>query len=118
LNENLQGDSELANRAIEALIRASSMVSPSGKQNSFASRSYASYLLVEKSNEQPRSLASAFFKPVSGKDIYNDAVKNLEGLRDRMDNAYGTSFKQSSRVMNVIDGTGSMADIISFVSES
>lgn len=118
LHENLQGDSDLTKRAIDALIRAASMVSPSGKQNSFASRSYASYLLVEKSNEQPRSLAAAFFKPVSGKDIYTDAVKNLEGLRDRMDKAFGTSFKESSRVMNVIDGTGSMTDIISFVSEA
>lgn len=118
LKENLQNDSELSNRAIEALIRAASMVSPSGKQNSFASRSYASYLLVEKSTEQPRSLAAAYFKPVSGKDIYGDAVKNLEGLRDRMDNAYGTSFKQSSRSMDVIDGTGSMTDIIAFVLES
>ncbi|NLW75031.1 MAG: CT1975-like protein [Euryarchaeota archaeon ADurb.Bin294] len=118
LNENLQSDSKLANQAIEALIRAASMVSPSGKQNSFASRSYASYLLVEKSTEQPRSLAAAFFKPVTGKDIYGDAVKSLEDLRDRMDKAYGTSFKESSISMNVIDGTGSMADIISFISKS
>jgi CRISPR system Cascade subunit CasC len=118
LNENLQSDSKLADKAIEALIRAASMVSPTGKQNSYASRSYASYLLVEKSTEQPRSLAAAFFKPVAGKDIFGDSVKNLEELRDRMDDAYGTSFKQSSRSMNVIDGTGSLKDIISFVLES
>jgi hypothetical protein len=35
-----------------------------------------------------------------------------------MDKAYGTSFKESSISMNVIDGTGSMADIISFISKS
>lgn len=118
LQENLQGDIGLTNKAIQALINAASTTSPSGKQNSFASRSYASYLLVEKGIFQPRSLSAAFFKPVSGKDVFSDAVVALEGLRDKMDAAYGTSFKESSRVMNVIEGAGSLSDLLSFALES
>jgi CRISPR system Cascade subunit CasC len=65
LKENL-ADDQLADRAIAALIEASAKIAPTGKQNSFASRAYASYIMAEKGDQQPRSLSIAFLKPVRG----------------------------------------------------
>lgn len=42
LVENLGGDEALANQTIRAFTEAALKVSPTGKQNSFASRAYAS----------------------------------------------------------------------------
>jgi CRISPR system Cascade subunit CasC len=60
LKENLKGDGELAGKAVGALIDAATKVSPTGKQNSFASRAWAYYGLAEKGNRQPRSFIPRF----------------------------------------------------------
>ncbi|MEO8298970.1 MAG: type I-E CRISPR-associated protein Cas7/Cse4/CasC, partial [Burkholderiales bacterium] len=64
LQKNLGGDAALAARALQALLHAVTKVSPTGMQNSFGSRAYAGYVMAEKGNQQPRSLAQAFLKPV------------------------------------------------------
>jgi CRISPR system Cascade subunit CasC len=64
LIENLGGDRALAGRAIEALVRALAEASPSGKRNSFANHVRAEYILAERGDRQPRTLASAFLEPV------------------------------------------------------
>lgn len=115
LVENLRGNRELADKALSALLESAVKVSPSGKQNSFASRAYASYLLVEKSEEQPRSLAVAFLKPVKDKDVLSNAIKAIEDTRDRIDKVYGTDFGKKSMVMNVLSGEGSLKDISAFI---
>ncbi|VED06882.1 CRISPR-associated protein [Escherichia coli] len=43
LVENLGGDEALANQTLRAFTEAAFKVSPTGKQNSFASRAYASW---------------------------------------------------------------------------
>lgn len=40
---NLNGNEELANKTLRAFTEAALKVSPTGKQNSFASRAYASW---------------------------------------------------------------------------
>ncbi|WP_272700018.1 type I-E CRISPR-associated protein Cas7/Cse4/CasC [Desulfovibrio sp. Fe33] len=89
LKENLGGDAALCNRALEALTRAVVTVSPSGKQNSFASRAVASYCLAEKGDTHPRTLAEAFLKPMDGADPLADAIAALETKRDSFDTMLG-----------------------------
>lgn len=115
LLENLKGNTDLAKKTVLALLEAATKISPSGKQNSFASRAYASYLLAEKSEEQPRSLSVAFLTPISGKEVLSSAIEALEDTRDRIDKVYGTSFAGNSRAMNVLTGEGSLKDISDFV---
>ncbi|MEA3277196.1 MAG: type I-E CRISPR-associated protein Cas7/Cse4/CasC [Pseudomonadota bacterium] len=55
LQGNLGGDTDLAGRATEALIEAAATVAPTGKQNSFASRAWAYFVLAEKGSRQPRA---------------------------------------------------------------
>ena len=87
LIENL-GNDELANSAIKALTEAAATVAPSGKQNSFASRARALYIMAEKGSQQPRQLSSAFLKPVDDVDMANVAIDRLEALRANIDKSY------------------------------
>ena len=119
LIKNLGGDEVLANRAISALIEAAVKVAPEGKQNSFASRVYASYLLAEKGNQQPRSLSVAFLKPVTGSngdDYGSEGVSALETQRKNMDKVYGPC-AEASKSFNAITGEGSLNEVIKFVTE-
>ncbi len=68
----------IAKSAVAALTEALATVSPGGKQASFASRARAEYLLVEMGSQQPRTLGSAFAKPVTGADLVAASVTKLE----------------------------------------
>src|SRR5690606_26157733 len=82
------GDADLARKALRALVEAAATVAPSGKQNSYASRASASYVLAEAGDRQPRSLAAAFLKPTRGDDPMAAAVQTLTSHRQKMDRAY------------------------------
>lgn len=65
LVENMRGDAEAAVKSLAALLKAACLVTPSGKQNSFASHSPAdTVLLVVRKERVPVSLANAFEKPL------------------------------------------------------
>jgi CRISPR system Cascade subunit CasC len=114
LVENLQGDTALANKALHALVEAAAKVAPTGKQNSFASRARASYVLAEKGTEQPRSLSAAFLKPVIGKDMLSAAIAALTETRENMDKVYGPCAEKPVE-LNAVVGTGKLDDIKNFV---
>ncbi len=117
LVENLQGDETLANQAIAALTEAAAKVAPTGKQNSFASRAYTSYLLAEKGAQQPRSLSVAFLKPVRDtNDPLATAIQQLQDQRDKFDTVYGAC-ADDRRELNAETGEGSLQAIIDFVSQ-
>ncbi|KEQ16235.1 type I-E CRISPR-associated protein Cas7/Cse4/CasC [Endozoicomonas numazuensis] len=118
LVENLNSDIELANKAIAALTEAAVKVSPQGKQNSFGSRAYASYVLAEKGDQQPRSLSVAFLKPVNkyAEDYATEAVQALEKQRDNFNRVYGDCADVYSS-LNAITGEGSLQELLAFVAE-
>ena len=65
LTENLGGDRDAALDGLEVVFEAACRVTPSGKQNSFASHSPAeAALLVIRHAKTPCSLAAAFERPV------------------------------------------------------
>ncbi|WP_341668071.1 type I-E CRISPR-associated protein Cas7/Cse4/CasC [Alcaligenes sp. SDU_A2] len=115
LLESLGGKQDLTRQTIRALVEAATKVAPSGKQNSFASRAYASYVLVEKGAQQPRSLSVAFLKPVHGEDYLFDAVAALEQQVERFDHAYGACADQRC-TLNVAAGQGSLNEVLDFAS--
>ncbi|MBW8003228.1 MAG: type I-E CRISPR-associated protein Cas7/Cse4/CasC [Planctomycetes bacterium] len=116
LVENLSGNKTLSGKTLSALVEAAAKVTPGGKQNSFGSRAYASYILAEKGNQQPRSLSVAFLKPVQDRDLLPKAIENLEDTRARMDKVYG-SCADSTRIMNAQTAEGSLKEIIEFILE-
>lgn len=116
LLENLQGDEELAAKTLHALTEAATSVAPTGKQNSFASRAYASYILAEKGRRQPRSLSVAFLKPVAGTDMLVEATASLERTCTNIDKVYGLICEESYSV-NAMSGEGAFKDLLEFVAE-
>jgi len=112
---NLAGDRKLAADAVEALIRAAATVSPGGKQNAFASRAKALYVLQEIGEQSPRSLAAAFQYPVGAREQEDDvtaaSIRRLAALRDGFKTAYGEDF--ASLELNVGEpGGASLADLV------
>ena len=117
LIKNLDGNKELAKKAICALTEAAVKVAPEGKQNSFASRAYASYVLAEKGDEQPRSLCVAYLKPINHRendDFINDAISALANQKNCFDKVYGNCAEDRYE-MNVPKEEGSLTELLDFV---
>lgn len=118
LIENLDEDTALANNTIMALVEAAATVAPTGKQKSFASRAWASYILAEKGDRQPRSLSVAFLKPVKSDDMLQEAIQKLEETRTRLDIAYYGHEKQinlPSEILNALEGKGNLNTVLNFL---
>lgn len=120
LAENLGSDEGLTKRALGALLHAVTKVSPTGMQNSHASRAYASYVLAEKGNQQPRSLVQAFLKPVKPYDDKDDmlelAVGALERRYKNFDQVYGAC-AELRYTLNVEAAAGTLDELIAFAQE-
>jgi CRISPR system Cascade subunit CasC len=124
---NLSNDKELSKKAVAAFIEAAAKVSPKGKQNSYASRSRASYIMAEVGPEAPRTLAAAFMKPVmpegAGGDMARGSIIRLETLRKQFADAYGDAPKKTATmdVTKTIKGdekAGTLADVINVAMEA
>lgn len=120
LIKNLDGNEELANKAIRALTEAAVKVAPEGKQNSFASRAYASYVLAEKGDQQPRSLSVAYLKPVTREheDFTVEAIAALKNQNDSFDEVYGAC-ADSRYELNALPSQrqGKLAELLDFVAQ-
>lgn len=114
LQKNLGDDKALTEKALQALLNAVTKVSPTGKQNSFASRAYAAYALAETGDQQPRSLAQAFLKPVAGSDMLDRAIKELDKRVENFDKVYGKC-ADNRKSFNVEKGEGNLNELIQFV---
>lgn len=117
LIENLSNNVELANRTLASLVECAATVAPTGKQNSFASRARASYILCETGDQQPRSLAVAFLKPVNSGDMLQGAIKRMEQQRENMNKVYGPC-SDEHKSMNVTTADGSLQKIIQCAQEA
>ncbi|TAN82756.1 MAG: type I-E CRISPR-associated protein Cas7/Cse4/CasC [Gallionella sp.] len=118
LIENLNGDKALADQALAALVEAAATVAPTGKQNSFASRARASFMLAERGSQQPRSLSVAFLNPVSGykNGMLADAIQALLETRNNMDQVYGDC-ADACLAMDAVKPEGSLQAMLDFVRE-
>mgnify|MGYP000868804826 CR=1 FL=1 len=118
LAKNLGDDDALVERALRALLRAVCTVSPTGMQNSFASRAYASFALAEKGAQQPRSLAQAFLKPIQARRGQDEselqlAIAALQERATKFDAAYGAC-AEARYTLDVEAGTGSLDGLSDF----
>ena len=113
LLDNLGGNTELANKTLAALIESITTIAPTGKQNSFASRAYASYVLAEKGDRQPRSLSVAFLKPIYSQDMLTKSIQSLQDKCTNIDKVYGKCAVDRYR-MNAETGEGSLQNLIAF----
>lgn len=93
LVKNLNGDADLARRAVEGFLRALVAAVPSGKQNSFAANNPPSFLLaVVRQDGMGWSLANAFEKPVYARGdsgLVAPSVAALDDYWGRLCQVYG-----------------------------
>ena len=113
LLESLNGDLPLRDQTLAAFLEAVTKVSPTGKQNSFASRAYASYVMAEKGDQQPRSLSLAYLAPVKGENQGKDAIERIQQKRAAMERMYGDC---AADHVEMHDGnTKTLKDLIAFI---
>lgn len=128
LVSNLGGDKGLARDAVAALIECATMVSPRGKQASFASRARASFALAERGPQQPRTLAAAFLRPVATTEGADDArgdiarisVDRLQTFRKNLDAVYGDGADGTASfdLTDPESPQGTLDNIVEFARES
>ena len=116
LIENLGGNETLADSAIKALTEAAVKVSPKGKQNSFASRAYASYVMAEIGEQQPRSLSVSYLKPVQDEDMAEAAITAIEKQAVNFDAVYGKC-ADARYTINAVKGEGTLNELLDFVAK-
>jgi CRISPR system Cascade subunit CasC len=110
---NLGGDVDLAKAAVAALIEAAATVTPGGKQASFASRTRASYVMAERGDQQPRSLAEAFLKGVDARDAFTESKLKLIAQKESFERAYGEQV--DCRAMSIdSECSSTLADVVAF----
>ena len=107
LKENLSGDTDLANKAVEAFLRASVTALPTGKQNSMAAHNPPEVIFaVVRHNGAPVSLANAFCKPVRpsyDSDLMTDSIKAMDAHWGKLTKVYGAEGVAAKAVCTVSD---------------
>ena len=122
LIDNLGGDVALAKTAVAALVEAAATVGPGGKAKSYASYARTSFALAELGNGAPRTLASAFIRPVDRvdcgpppNDLLDASITALTDTRAKFQRAYPDATDVGS--MDLHAGAGSLTDVIAFAVE-
>ena len=101
LVKNLAGDRDLAARTAQALVDTIGRTGPAGKQNAFASRGRAHWMLVETGTQQPRTLGTAFQKPIAQResnDVVRSSIERLHVIRDGFSKAYGQDWNEQAEL--------------------
>ncbi len=91
LVENLGDDTEVAGKAVTALIEAAAVAQPSGKQNSTAAQNLPDFMLVEINPKNiPVSYANAFLRPVHAANgsLMKNSITVLNEYAQRLRVAY------------------------------
>lgn len=101
LATNLQGDTALARKTVEAFLTATVHAVPTGKQNSFAAHNPPSFVFAVVRTGPPVSLANAFVKPVwptLKDDLVTLSVMELDGYYGRVTKMYGDGGRTAAAV--------------------
>lgn len=87
---------ELAGRVVQHLLHLIATVSPGAKRGSTAPFDWASFVLVETGDWQPRSLAGAFQNkvPLNTSTLRRDTIERLSREIEQLDSAYGAPLQR------------------------
>ena len=102
LVSNLGGDAAVAGDVVGRLLNLIAKVSPGAKKGSTAPFAAAEFMLVEASDEQPRTLANAFRRAVPLKgDVFQHAIDSLGAHLAGLDAAYEPKTSRAQMVANL-----------------
>jgi CRISPR system Cascade subunit CasC len=92
LEHNLQGDEELTRKTLDAYIRGSVNVVPTGKQNSMAAHNPPSFVFAVVRKSLLSNLANAFLRPVTPSrdvDLASSSIQALDSYWGKLTKMYG-----------------------------
>jgi CRISPR system Cascade subunit CasC len=104
-----------AKKALEALVEVMATVTPSGGHARFGSHARADWILAERTNEHPRSLAVAFLEPVSHGHYVKEAASRLRETRGAQAKVYGGA-QGAEYVLDALEGVGTLSELKTFAS--
>ena len=113
LLNNLGGDTEMAGAVASRLVHLIATVSPGAKLGPTAPYGYASWVLVEAGDRQPRSLAEAFREPCT--PATRAVAEKAREYLEKVDAAYETG--EVRRLMSLEDAAMPGADRVSSLRE-
>jgi CRISPR system Cascade subunit CasC len=70
--------------------------------------------MAEKGETTPRTIASAFTRPIDGNDMLEESIRALRLCRDRFARAYGDD--TACHEMDLVADQGTLADVVAFAS--
>ena len=128
LQINLGGDKALAQKTIEAFIRASVNAIPTGKQNSFAAQNPPSFVFAVVRDSGVWSLANAFTKPVwvgENGDLVEKSIEKLVEYWGKLSKVYGDkdikaklAFVLDSNKLTGLDVVDTLEELITKVNKT
>lgn len=89
LVHNLGGREDIASELISRLLKVVTTVTPGAKKSSTAPYSHAEFVMVERGEQQPRTLANAFRDAIPSKDDVGAAQERLHDYLTGLDEMYG-----------------------------
>ncbi|OGO02864.1 MAG: type I-E CRISPR-associated protein Cas7/Cse4/CasC [Chloroflexi bacterium RBG_13_53_26] len=128
LKKNLGDDKELAQKTVEAFIRAAVNAIPTGKQNSFAAQNPPSFVFAVARTSGTWSLANAFASPVwvgdngdlvqKSTDVLLDYWGKLVKVYNDKDIKVKTAFALDSLEMKGLDDAANLEGLIDRVNQA
>lgn len=114
LVKNLAGNGDLAKTALVALVRGLMTASSGGMSASYASRTYAEFVLAELSDTQPFTGVTAFDKAVFGNDLLTASIQRLREHRGKMKTRYEL-IKSIEEFEFAPDNDKTIGDLLAFI---
>jgi len=128
LKKNLGDDKALAQKSVEAFIRAAVHAIPTGKQNSFAAQNPPSFVFAVARKSGAWSLANAFAKPVwvgENGDLIEESTVKLVDYWGKLAKAYGDEDIQAKPAYTLgtadlkgLDAVDSLEHLISKINQA
>jgi CRISPR system Cascade subunit CasC len=112
LLRNLGGNKGLASKAVTAVIKAIIFAHPAGRRTWSASYVLSKYVMAERGNACPRTLADAFIDPVKGPDVVGQAIERLRVLRSNF--AKSLDLKGEMYEIIAAEGIGTINELVNF----
>lgn len=88
LVHNLSGRGDIADELVRRLIKVIATVTPGAKKSSTAPYSHAEFLMVERGERQPRTLANAFRNGLNPEEGIEEAQRRIDDYLSGMDGMY------------------------------
>jgi CRISPR system Cascade subunit CasC len=114
LTAHLEGDTAKVEACIKALVDAVATVAPGGKQNTFAARSNAMFLMVEAGDAQPRAFADVFLTPVKEDPMAKVAADRIMEEREWLAKSFPSQATRAA-VYDRANRVGSMPEVHTFI---